>query len=244
MIHLYHFWSSTCSRKVRICLAEKGVEWTSHHVDIVEKRENTEDWYVKLNPKGVVPTIVYNDKIITESNIIIEFLDDLVEEPALMPEDSLGKAQVRFWLEGSENTVHKNINILSWNRRHMKRMSHISHQDHQVVLEKFPDPDKRLTMLKRLRDGVSEEDEQNAINILSFFMSNLDKALAKNTWVVGDQFTLADIAIAPFIERFQANKLNMLVDYQKWPNIGRWWAEVQSRRSFKLAYSFKNPASE
>ena len=136
MIHLYHFWSSTCSRKVRICLAEKEIERSSHHVDIVEKRENTEEWYVDINPKGVVPTLVYNDQIIIESNIIIEFLNDLVKKPELMPKDPYGKAQVRLWLDRSENTVHKNINILSWNRRHMERMSQISHQENLGIIDK------------------------------------------------------------------------------------------------------------
>ncbi len=243
MIHLYHFWSSTCSRKVRICLAEKGIEWSSHHVDIVEKRENTEEWYVDINPKGVVPTLVYNDQIIIESNIIIEFLNDLVKKPELMPKDPYGKAQVRLWLDRSENTVHKNINILSWNRRHMERMSHLSHQEHLNILKKFPDPDKRFTMIKRLTKGVSETDEQNAISILTNFMDELDKTLVDSLWVVGDDFTLADIAIAPFIERFEVNKLNMLTDFQKWSNIGRWWAELQSRSSYKVAYSFEKPTS-
>ena len=244
MIHLYHFWSSTCSRKVRICLAEKGIEWSSHHVDIVEKRENTEEWYVDINPKGVVPTLVYNDQIIIESNIIIEFLNELVNEPELMPKDPYGRAQVRLWLDRSENTVHKNINILSWNRRHMKRMAHFSHQEHLGILENFPAPDKRFAMVKRLKNGVTEEDEKNAITILTSFMDELDKALSKNVWVVGDNFTLADIAIAPFIERFEANKLNMLIDFQKWENIGRWWLELQSRSSYKIAYSFEKPASQ
>ena len=130
---------------------------------------------------------------------------------------------MRLWLDRSENTVHKNINILSWNRRHMKRMAHFSHQEHLGILENFPDPDKRFAMVKRLKNGVTEEDEKNAITILTSFMDELDKALSKNVWVVGDNFTLADIAIAPFIERFEANKLNMLIDFQKWGNIGRWW---------------------
>ena len=244
MIHLYHFWSSTCSRKVRMCLAEKEIDWSSHHVDIVEKRENTEEWYVDINPKGVVPTLVYNDQIIIESNIIIEFLNDLVKKPELMPKDPYGRSQVRLWLDRSENTVHKNINILSWNRRHMKRMSHISQQEHLNILERFPDPDKRFTMIKRLQEGVSEDDEKNAITILTSFMDELNKTLAESVWVVGDNFTLADIAIAPFIERFEANKLNMLIDFHKWANIGRWWAELQSRSSYKITYSFEKPESE
>ena len=101
MIHLYHFWSSTCSRKVRICLAEKGIEWSSHHVDIVEKRENTEEWYVDINPKGVVPTLVYNDQIIIESNIIIEFL------PPIKP----GIDRKKFMIQLQNQMKNINLNL-------------------------------------------------------------------------------------------------------------------------------------
>ena len=53
MLRLYHYWSSVCSQKVRMCLAEKGLDWESRHVDIFAF-ENYEPAYTTLNPKAVV----------------------------------------------------------------------------------------------------------------------------------------------------------------------------------------------
>ena len=61
MLRLYHYWSSVCSQKVRMCLAEKGLEWESRHVDIFAF-ENYEPAYTKLNPKAVVPTLDHDGK--------------------------------------------------------------------------------------------------------------------------------------------------------------------------------------
>lgn len=241
MLTLYHFWSSTCSRKVRICLAEKGLEWESHHVDIVNKRTNTEPWYVALNPNGVVPTLDHDGRIVTESNIIIEYLDDRFPEVPLRPEDDYLKAVMRLWMDKAETIIHKNINIISWNKRHMPRMSHHSLEEHQRILSEFPNPDKRRTMLKRLADGVSADEEAFAEESMAAFMDSMDSTLADRPWLTGETFSLADIAIAPFVERFGANGLDDLVDFDKRRHVGDWWARLQDRASYKTAYSFENP---
>jgi len=108
MLTLYHFWSSTCSRKVRITLAEKGLDWESHHIDIVTKLDNLEPDYVKLNPNGVVPTLDHDGKIIIESNIIIEYLDDTFPEVSLKPEDTYQRALMRLWLDTAETPRSQN----------------------------------------------------------------------------------------------------------------------------------------
>ena len=59
MIELYHHGSSVCAAKVRLTLAEKGVEWKGHYVDILKGDQFSPD-YIKLNPKAVVPTLVHD----------------------------------------------------------------------------------------------------------------------------------------------------------------------------------------
>ena len=241
MLTLYHFWSSTCSRKVRLCLAEKGLEWTSHHVDIVNKRDNVQGWYVKLNPNGVVPTLDHDGYIVIESNIIIEYLDDVYPDVSLRPAAGHDRARMRLWMDKAETAVHKNINTISWNKRHMPRMSHLSDEQHRAVLEKFPNPEKRRTMLARLANGVSAEDEAYCEGQLSGFMDEMEETLGQAPWLAGETFSLADIAITPFIERFQANGLDGLVDFEKRSNVGDWWQRIQERPSYETAYSFQNP---
>ncbi len=70
MITLYHYPSSPCAAKVRAVLVEKELDWNGQIVNILEK-ENLDPSYLRLNPKGVVPTLVDADRVITESTIIL-----------------------------------------------------------------------------------------------------------------------------------------------------------------------------
>ena len=61
MLELYTHPQSPCAQKVKIMLAEKGLAWTKHHVNLPEK-ENLRPEYLTLNPLGVVPTLVHNGR--------------------------------------------------------------------------------------------------------------------------------------------------------------------------------------
>ena len=241
MLKLYHFWSSTCSRKVRICLAEKELDWVSHHVDIVKRQEHLEDWYIELNPSGVVPTLIHDDKILTESNVIIDYIDDCFPDNPLKPPDPFEKAIMRIWVDKAEAIVHRNINIISWNKRHMPRMAHLTEKEHLNILLKIPDLEKRMSRINRLKNGVSEADEKLATRALKAVVLSMENTLSKTPWLAGDQFSLADIAIAPFVERFEANALKELVSFKLYPNVGDWWKRVTARKSYSVAYNFENP---
>jgi len=68
--------------KVRLALEEKGLAWSGRVIDIVKKQEQLEPWYLKLNPKGVIPTLEYRNgttKALTDSARIIRFIASLPE---------------------------------------------------------------------------------------------------------------------------------------------------------------------
>ncbi|HVA15599.1 MAG TPA: glutathione S-transferase N-terminal domain-containing protein, partial [Stellaceae bacterium] len=73
---LYNYWSSVCSQKVRLCLAEKHLAFENQDINLFEF-DQWDPAYTKLNPKGVVPTLVHDGRAIIESNVIIEYLEDV-----------------------------------------------------------------------------------------------------------------------------------------------------------------------
>ena len=86
---LYHAWSSSASRKVRLCLAEKGLDYESRVMDLLRFQHHS-DWYKALNPGGIVPCLVVAGRALVESNLINEFLDEWARGcsttgPRLMP---------------------------------------------------------------------------------------------------------------------------------------------------------------
>jgi glutathione S-transferase len=95
MIKLYTFPPSTNSRKVRIALLEKGLEFERITVDLT-KREQKNPEYLKIHPFGQVPALDDEGFIIYDSTVINEYLEDEYPYPPLMPKDSEGRARVRL----------------------------------------------------------------------------------------------------------------------------------------------------
>ncbi|MEE9143394.1 MAG: glutathione S-transferase family protein [Candidatus Binatia bacterium] len=92
---LYHFPASTNSRKVRILLIEKGLEFERINVDLTKKEQKKPE-YLKINPFGQVPALDDDGFIVYDSTIINEYLEDEYPHPPLLPNDSDGRARARL----------------------------------------------------------------------------------------------------------------------------------------------------
>lgn len=79
MLELYHAHISTCSQKVRLCLAEKGLAWTSHPIEFATG-EHLRPAYLQLNPNGVVPTLVHDGRPVIDSSVICEYLEEIAPD--------------------------------------------------------------------------------------------------------------------------------------------------------------------
>lgn len=108
MLALFHDWDAFCCIKVRFCLAEKGVAWQGHHVDL-QKIEQLKPEYLAINPKGVVPTIVHDGRVITESSVINEYVDEVFPGPSLVPADPYERANMRMWIKFEEDVLHPSV---------------------------------------------------------------------------------------------------------------------------------------
>ena len=106
MLELYHHGSSVCAAKVRFALAEKGVGVDqSHYIDILAGEQFTDE-YRAINPKAVVPSLVHDGKILNESTVICEYIDDEFSGPDLIPSDAYGRAQMRMWTKAVDEQLH------------------------------------------------------------------------------------------------------------------------------------------
>ena len=246
MLRLYHGVTSTCSKRVRICLAEKRLDWESVHIDL-SRRENLDPEYLKLNPNGVVPTLVHDGRALCESNFIMEYLDEAFPDLPLRPKDPYERARMRIWMDRIEHVLHRNINIVSWIKQgRYKRFEGMSEDRLQEIYDSQATEEKRALLKKRLVEGVSEEDMGFAEARVAEVLDEMEAALQDRPWLCGEKLSLADISVAPFIERFESNGMTQLVDWTKRPRVGDWWARMQDRESFKTAFAFRpteNPVS-
>ena len=108
MLELYHAGLTACSKKVRLCLREKGLDYVSHYVDLGNFDQHDPD-YLKLNPNGLVPTLVHDGAAIIESTVINEYLDDVFPKMPLRPKDPVERARTRIWGKLADEALGPNM---------------------------------------------------------------------------------------------------------------------------------------
>jgi len=93
---LYGYWRSSSSYRVRIALNLKGLEYQQRPVHLVrDGGEQHQAAYRAINPLGMVPALLHQDRVMVQSLAICEYLEETFPDPALMPLDAAGRARVR-----------------------------------------------------------------------------------------------------------------------------------------------------
>jgi glutathione S-transferase len=244
MLTLYHYWSSVCSQKARLCLAEKGLEWESRHVDLFNDFDHWKPEYVALNRKAVVPTLDHDGRLLIESNVIIEYLDDAFPENPLKPDDPYERARMRLWIYDSEEIAHKHVNTASYNPRHAVRLAtRYSADELATVMSGHPNPEIRERVVRRAREGVPPEEEEFAYQALGALLDRMEADLAGGPWLVGGMYTLANISMASYVNRIDALPRPEMLSPSLRPRVADWWQRLQARPGFVEAFSFPNPVA-
>jgi glutathione S-transferase len=240
MLTLYHYVNSLCSQKVRMCLAEKGLDWQSRHVHL-GKFEQWQPAYTRINPKGFVPALDHDGRILIESNVIIEYLEDSFPDTRLRPKDAYARALMRRWTYDSEEIGHANANALSHNRFHAPGWAQrFTPQQLQDFLTTCPYPMLAARYGRRLAHGVSAAEEETAYAAFGFLFDQMEAALANGPWLAGDDYSLGDIAVTPSVKRAEVLRPSVL-DPARRPLMADWWRRIQARPAYKLAFSFPDP---
>ncbi len=155
---LYHNLLSVCSMKVRLALEEKGLKWTSREVDIVHDQQQLEPDFIKLNSKGVVPTLVHSkdvDKVVTDSAIIIRYIGSLEEGSGLAPMDK-NEIDLMNGLIDLADSI--DLQILSYARHPSMEKSEKILDAH---IEKAPKMAKKYPELEEAYNGCAELSQKN-----------------------------------------------------------------------------------
>jgi glutathione S-transferase len=227
---LYHNDMSSCAQKVRLMLAEKGLQYESRHLNL-RAGEHQQDWYVKLNPRAVVPTLIDGDIVVPESNVINEYLDERFPDPPLKPADPFGRAKMRLWTKQLDEGVHDSgIAILSFGVAF--RHQYISKGEAgKEMLESIPDPIKRERRRDVIEKGLDSPFFKIAISRLLTLYRDMEDALTKHAWLAGDAYSIADAAFTPYVVRL--DHLDLLGMLEPTPRVADWYRRIQARPSFK-----------
>ena len=93
---LYSYFRSSAAFRVRIALGLKGLKADMRFVHLLKDGgQQHMDAYGAVNPQHLVPTLISDGHVLTQSLAILEYLDEVAPEPPLLPRDSLGRARAR-----------------------------------------------------------------------------------------------------------------------------------------------------
>ena len=104
-----------------------------------------------------------------------------------------------------------------------------------------PNPMIALRLKRRLEVGVSADEENEAYAKLDYLLDQMEQRLAAGPWIAGSMFTLADIAMAPMVNRIEVLARPEMVDASAPASVADWWQRIQARPGYQTAFSFKNP---
>ncbi|EJE51228.1 glutathione S-transferase [Acidovorax sp. CF316] len=234
-MRLFHAWLSSASRRVRLCLAEKNIPYESVAVDLSRQEQHAPE-FLAMNPNGVVPALeIAPGRFLHESSTICEYLDDTVPEPPLRPTDPYALAQMRNFVRWTDEKSLPHLLILNWSLMLQSTAQQWSDQELQDKLARIPTAERREAWVRIARKPYTEEEKAEALRKLLLLVDRMEGMLAPSSpWLMGADYSLADIAAAPFIARIAEIAPAALAEAAH-PRVHGWWQAMQQRPAFAAA---------
>ena len=212
---LYSYFRSSAAFRVRIALSLKGIKAEMRPIHLVRGGgEQHSDAYKAVNPQEIVPTLIHNGDTLTQSLAIMEYLDEIVPEPPLLPRGAQARARVRAIADAVACDIHPLNNLRIG--RYLKR--NLGHNDQEV----FAWQCHWITLgFDALENMLSSSPDTGA-------------------YCYGDAPTMADICLIP--QMFNARRLEM--DMSGWPILVRIEKHALNQPAFEAALPKNQPDAE
>ena len=227
MIELYHFGFSTCSQKVRLVLAEKGIDFESREVNLMAGDQHDAE-YVKLNPQHVVPTLVHEGRAFVESSLIVKYLDDAFPDPPMRPADAAGRYRVDAWLMHLDKALHPAAPIVTFAIGPRRALLEQPQEVREANIAAIPDPHHRAIRRSVIDNGVQATEFAGALRVFVDTLDKMEGELADAAWFSGESFGLADASLLPYVLRLEHLGLDPLIDAARRPRVADWLARVKA----------------
>ena len=239
---LHHNGLSSCSQKVRLVLAEKSLSFTSRDVNLVAGEQHAPD-YVKLNQNHVVPTLVHDGRVLIESSLINEYLDEVFPDPSLAPADPAGRHAMRLWVKRIDEKVHPAAGVITY-AIGLRRAALSQPADvREANLAAIPDAARRAARRSVLEHGVRAPEFAGALGAFLDLIDAMEAKLSPGGWLSGARFGLADAAALPYVLRLEHLAMTALLAPALRPRVADWLAHVKARPSFASAITGWAPAA-
>ena len=238
MLELYHNDMSVCAQKVRLVLAEKGLEPKLHHLNL-RKGDQLAPGYLKLNPNGVVPTLVHDGRVVIESTLIAEYLDEAFPAPALRPADLADRATMRIFASIPDQGLHAACGVVSTVVAFRHQYLALAPDEFRRNIEETPDPARRERKRLGIEKGLDAPFVPDALRAYDGVLARIEAKLTEGPWLMGERYTLADVAMTPYVTRLAHLHFDEM--WARRPRVAAWHARIQARPNYRAIRDFIDP---
>ncbi len=232
MLTLYNNAYSTCSQKVRLVLAEKTLQWTDVQINFA-RNEHLTPKYLKLNPNGVVPTLLHDGQSIVDSSVIMEYLDEISPQPPMAPVDPLGRARLRSWLRYFEEIATPAVRIPSFNQAFLRRYAALTQEEFSDAVHARP---LRKRFIEKMgQQGFSDKELLVSYENIAQTCARMEQVLQDQEWLLdGKAPSIADCCVAPLLDRM--DDLGHAYLWADQPAVQAWLHRFRLRASWATTF--------
>ena len=229
---LYNAPQSTCSQRVRFVLNTKKLPFDEVKLNLLEG-DQLKPEYLKLNPNGVVPTLDHDGQIVIDSNVIIEYLDEVEPEASFTPEDPVKRAHMRTLMHFIDEMPAAAVRVPTFNLAFMPKFKAMSREDFVAMAESKPI--RKEFMMTMGQTGFPQSEMDAALARLRRTYERMDKEIVASggPWLLGKDISLADVSVMPALVRMY--DLNM-ADWQDLARIVTWFDNIRAHPAFTPTY--------
>ena len=192
MIELYHWEPNANSGKPMLALAEKGVDYESHYLDLL-KFDQHQPESLRINPDGTIPAMVHGDLVLTESTPMMEYVDDAFEGPPLKPVSPVERWRMRWWMRFLDAYFGPSLSMIGWSIFVGPSVRQRDPDELRAAIDRIPLESRRIAWRKAMFNEFSEAELAESRRRVEFATGILEQHLARHTWIAGDTWSLGDI---------------------------------------------------
>ncbi len=200
---LYHLNLSPFCRKVRLALAEKGLEFELKAENVADRRAA----FLALNPAGEVPVLVESDgAVVCGAGPIVEYLEEAYRDarPSLLPGDAAERAEIRRLVDWFDGKFNREVTANLVGEKLLKRLLRLGEPDTVAIRAGHANIRTHLDYVGWLAE--------------------------RHNWLAGEAFSLADVAAGAHLS---AVDYVGDVPWDDFPAAREWYARIKSRPSFR-----------
>jgi len=232
-IHLIHFSGSSCSQKLRIYLNYKKIKWQSHSVNIATG-QNYSNWFLGINPRGLLPVLVDDGRVIIESNDIIQYLENKFPQPTLISEDQQSSMSGAL---RNEDNLHIDIRNVAYKYmfgglgakkpENLKRFESYKADADDITLKHKQEEVDFYKNFKK--NGITDKAIKKSLTNFEKHYKIFDQQLQNQKFLLGDHLSVLDIAWFIYTYRLTISEFPFK---QKYPNVYKWYNLLYARNEF------------